>query len=276
MNDQLHRHGYVRIAGALDPELTDRLGRALDAVYREECAGGRLAPGERMHLLGQLGRDNAFLELLDHPSVFPAIWAELGWNIHMYHCHLDVTPPLAASAPRSGWAWHQDGGRQNLELDGSPRPRLSLKVAYWLSDLSEPERGNLLVIPGSHVRNGLARPTPDAVDHDPPAGAIPILAVPGDALIFDRRLWHSRSDNRSTITRRAVFLAYTYRWIRPRDRLDIGPHDPRFAGLAPVRQQLLGATAEPHSHWGLQHADVPLHGALAAQGRLDAAVPWLR
>ena len=39
--------------------------------------------------------------------------------------------------------WHQDGGRQNREIKTAPRPRLSVKLAYWLSDVSEPGRGNL-------------------------------------------------------------------------------------------------------------------------------------
>jgi len=37
--------------------------------------------------------------------------------------------------------WHQDGGRQNREIETDPRPRLSVKLAYWLSDVSGPGRG---------------------------------------------------------------------------------------------------------------------------------------
>ena len=44
----------------------------------------------------------------------------------MYHSHLDVHPREDAASRR--WRWHQDGGRQNLELETDPRPRLSLKV----------------------------------------------------------------------------------------------------------------------------------------------------
>ena len=44
--------------------------------------------------------------------------------------------------------WHQDGGRQNREIETIPRPRLSVKLPYCLSDVSEPGRGNLKVVPG--------------------------------------------------------------------------------------------------------------------------------
>jgi len=217
---ELRSTGLLAVPGALGTREVDRLTSALDRVYDEERLAAEPAVEGAMHLLGGIGRDDAFLELIDHPVVFPLIWGELGWNIHVYHCHLDVNPPRTSPRGRPAWGWHQDGGRQNLELDGDPRPRLSLKVAYWLSDLSAPGRGNKLAIPGSHTRNTLARPMPGG-GFELPAGALPILAAPGDALIFDRRLWHSRSDNLSKLTRKAIFIAYTYRWIRPRDSLQI-------------------------------------------------------
>jgi ectoine hydroxylase-related dioxygenase (phytanoyl-CoA dioxygenase family) len=247
----LDSDGLLAIPGALDDNEVAGLEAALDSVYREEVVAGRTPAGEPMHLLGDIARDDLFLELLDHPAVFPLVRRELGWNIQLYHCHLDVTPPRAEPRPPT-WGWHQDGGRQNLDLDSDPRPRMSLKVAFWLSDVSEPGRGNMLVVPGSHRRNTLPR-------SEPPAGAEPVLARPGDALVFDRRLWHSRSDNLSQHTRRAIFLAYSFRWVRPRDDFGIDPSSGRFRRLSPVRRQLLGEPAGPHDHWGLEPAAVPLH-----------------
>jgi ectoine hydroxylase len=266
----LSRAGLVAVPGALAPSEVERLAAALDRVYRGERSAGRIRAGEAMHLLGGIDRDDAFLELVDHPRVFPLIWGELGWNIHLYHSHLDVTPPRAAPRRRAVWGWHQDGGRQNLEVDGEPRPRLSLKVAYWLSDLSEPGRGNLLVIPGSQNRNSLRRPGPGA-PLEQPAGAVPVLAAPGDALIFDRRLWHSRSDNLSALTRKAIFVAFTFRWVRRRDELRI-ERDGRLARLSPIRRQLLGAGSSARSFWGLGEEPVPLRIELARRGLLDPSV----
>jgi len=267
---ELRSTGLLRIPAALPPGDVQRLAAALDRVYAEECAAGHAEIGGPMHLLGGIGRDDAFLDLLDHPAVFPIIWGELGWNLYVYQCHLDVTPRRAR--PRAGrfWGWHQDGGRQNLDLDSDPRPRLSLKVAFWLSDLSEARRGNMLVIPGSHERNRLPRP-PETHSYEP-EGAMPVLASVGDALIFDRRLWHSRSDNLSTVTRKAIFLAYTYRWIRPRDELGIDPRSARFMHQPPVRRQLLG-DGEVRSHWGLPNQRVPLRIELDRRGLLNSAIP---
>ena len=272
---RLRSEGFLSIPGALAPSALARLAAGLDRVYEDEVARGRTGAGEPMHLLGEIGRDDAFLELLDHPAVFPVIWGELGWNIHLYHCHLDVTPPRKQPR-RPAWGWHQDGGRQNLELDSDPRPRMSLKVAFWLSDVSVPDRGNMLIVPGSHERNTLPRPERPALGFDAPAGAVPLLASAGDALIFDRRLWHSRSDNLSQHTRRAIFLAYSYRWVRPRDDFGIDPSSKRFRRLSPVRRQLLGEPAGRHHQWGLERDAVPLHSALERHGLLEPTVPSQR
>jgi phytanoyl-CoA dioxygenase PhyH len=263
---ELRERGMLHLPGALRVSEVERLTAAIDRVHAGECA-----PNEPMHLLGGIGRDDAFLQLLDHPAVFPIIWGELGWNIHLYHCHLDATPPRGRPRARPHWGWHQDGGRQNLDLECDPRPRLSLKVAYWLSDVSESGRGNMLVIPGSHERNTLSRPSPGRFEE--PQGAEPILAAPGDALIFDRRLWHSRSDNLSELTRKAVFLAYSYRWIRPRDEFDVDRRSARFRRLSPVRRQLLGDDEGTRSHWGLPNEPVPLRVELDRRGLLDPAIP---
>jgi hypothetical protein len=271
--NELRSRGLLAIPGALSHAEVECLETALDRIYADELSAGRLRLGDAMHLLGEIGRDAAFLELLDHPAVFPVVWGELGWNIQLYHCHLDVTPAGSGCREASHWGWHQDGGRLNLDLEVDPRPRMSLKVAYWLSDISEPERGNILVVPGSHERNTLARPDPAAAPLEAPAGAEPVLAAAGDALVFDRRLWHSRSPNRSEHTRKAIFLAYSFRWVRPRDSFGLDPGSARFRDLTPVRRQLLGETAGPRSHWGLEEEAVPLRSALTQRGLLDPANP---
>jgi ectoine hydroxylase len=111
---------------------------------------------------------------------------------------LDRVYATAAKAGSLGqmpfrFEWHQDGGRQNREIETTPRPRLSVKLAYWLSDVSQPGRGNLKVVPGSHVVNWIDGPPRRDVEWPDPDGAIEVIAEPGDATFFDRRIWHARS-----------------------------------------------------------------------------------
>jgi ectoine hydroxylase len=71
----------------------------------------------------------------------------------------------------------------------------------------------------------------------------------------------------------AIFLAYSYRWVRPRDDFGVDRSSARFRRLSPVRRQLLGEDASPHSHWGLGPDEVPLRVELGTRGLLDPACP---
>jgi ectoine hydroxylase-related dioxygenase (phytanoyl-CoA dioxygenase family) len=249
---RLDDDGYVRLPGALDPALVEDLRNAVDDVWDRRRPGSAAAA---LHLLAFLREDRRFVQLLDHRPVIDVVAEALGPNIFMYHAHLDVHPPEADRS--SAWMWHQDGGVQNRDLETSPRPRLSVKVAYFLTDVSVPGRGNFVVLPGSHRLDAIERPP---AGNDVP-GAVPILAEPGDAVVFDRRLWHMRSPNRSSITRKALFLAYTYRWVRPRDDLRLPPRI--IDRLTPVQRQLAGVDAEdPFPLWMPDRSPLPLRDLL--------------
>ncbi len=231
--------GFVTIPGALTSSEVARYRTAVDAVYEREGT-----VGSPLHRLAFLPDDARFIELLDHRATLPVVRQVLGDNIHCYHCHLDVHP--GPEVPRDAWLWHQDGGIVNRDIETSPRPRLSVKVAFFLSDVSGPGRGNLVVLPGSHRTDVVEQPE-DRSNTLP--GQLPIVANPGDAVIFDRRLWHMRSPNRSTITRKVLFLAYTFRWIRPRDDMPI-PSEV-LERLTPTQRQLLGFADAAVDHWAL-------------------------
>lgn len=238
----LENGGYVVIPDALAPPELEALVRAVDDVHR-------LLGGGTVHELAFLAADERFLDPIDHPAVLPLLVEALGWNIFMYHCHLDVHPPRV-EPPK--WRWHQDGGRQNVELE-SPRPRLSLKVAWFLTDVLDADMGALWVLPGSHRDDVLTRPENGGLR---PPGAEPVLVRAGSAVVFDRRLWHARGDNTSCETRKALFYGYTYRWIRPRDELALPVG--LLEGLDPVRRQLLGAGTSAIGYWMPTDEDIPL------------------
>jgi ectoine hydroxylase-related dioxygenase (phytanoyl-CoA dioxygenase family) len=261
--EALDRDGFVAIPGALGPEAVRRLTAVVDRTYDRRAASGRLEGDGSLHLLGFVSRDPAFRQLVDLADPLALVAGVLGWNIYLYHCHLDVHPPCPGREPPP-WRWHQDGGRQNVEVESNPRPRLSLKVAHFLTDLSAPGRGNMMVIPGSHLRNTLPRPADPQGPCPPPADAVELLAAPGTAVVFDRRLWHARSDNRSPLTRKALFLAYTYRWVRPRDSYPVTAA--WFRRQSALRRQLMGDAAAPEGHWLPRDDDVPLRRWMQGRG----------
>ena len=238
---------------------------------------GSLGPDGSMHLLSAVANCPEIAGLTDHPATFPYVWSTLGWNIHIYHSHLDVHPPIRV--PHAVPVRLAPGRRQAEPRDrDTPRPRLSVKLAYWLSDVSEPGRGNLKVVPGSHLLNWIDGPPRRDIQWPDPEGAIEVTAEPGDAVFFDRRIWHTRSRNYSEHTRKAVFFGYSYRWTAIRDDLAPLRASDWFARLTPVQQQLLGgAEGRGGDHaWGHDPATTPLYGWLQERGFLDPANPPLR
>jgi ectoine hydroxylase len=243
---RLDYDGLVLLEDALDADQVANLTSAVNRIWRERGSGSAL------HLLGFVGLDESFVELVDHPAALQLICEVLGCNVFVYHCHLDVHPPLERR-PAAAWRWHQDGGRQNVELD-APRPQLSLKVAYFLTDVDDPEQGAMWFLRGSHRLDRLERPRNGSVR---PAEAEPLLVRAGTAVVFDRRLWHARGDNLSRRTRKVLFYAYTHRWIRPRDEL-LGVDEELLLRQNPVRRQLLGAGTGPIGYWIPTDDEIPL------------------
>jgi ectoine hydroxylase-related dioxygenase (phytanoyl-CoA dioxygenase family) len=270
--------GFLVVPQVLEPAELARFTAAVERVYEANRDLGQLAPDGSLHRTSAVAASPELAELMVHPKAFNLVWSVLGWNIHVYHSHLDVHPTARQERPFR-FEWHQDGGRQNRELETDPRPRISVKLAFWLSDVSTPGRGNFKVVPGSHTTNWIDGPPRRDMEWPDPPGAIEVCANPGDVVLFDRRLWHARSLNRSAITRKAVFFGYTYRWVAMRDAPPGG-----LRGLTPVQRQLLGLPtgravdpAEAGDHaWGHYPEDVPLYRWLRDHGHLDPSFPPLR
>ena len=146
-------------------------------------------------------------------------------------------------------------------------PRLSVKAAFYFSDLTERGRGQTWVIPGTH-KLGADQPRPAAQNGESgtrqPVGAIPLLVPPNSCVLFDRRLLHASSPNWSEHERKVVFYVrdtisgarvrladgtrcclpqgFGYRWLRSKDVMDVGGALRGTAAACPAVKQLLGWT----------------------------------
>ena len=69
----------------------DRL-RDTDQVATAEPYAGI---DQRVLHLGFITLDPAFMDLVDHPRLFPKVWGILGPTIYLYSTHLIITPPQA-------------------------------------------------------------------------------------------------------------------------------------------------------------------------------------
>jgi len=258
-----NEQGYLIVDDALD---SDSCGALVDVVDRIDRSERDLvnASDKLLSVADVIHRDPRFVDLLDWPRVFPKVWGVLGWNIYLYHSHVDATPPTDPATTSWSVAWHQDSMRVNDEIETHPRPRLSLKVGYYLTDVSESDRGNTLVVPGSHLHDEIDLPQ-DGVSN--PAGSVPLQVKAGSAVLLDRRIWHSRSMNTSKLTRKVVWYGYSYRWLKPKDAMTVAH---LRDSVDPIKRQLLGGGSSANGVYDPSEGDVPLRDWLQEHAPDDA------
>jgi len=248
----MDRDGFAVLPWRLEPELHAELLSALDTIWEKAQTDG---PLESLHYLSFLGADPVFPSIVDWPPLLRVVTDLLTNNIYVNHSHLDVHPP---HEPTSGMRWHRDGGVQGSDMKIMPdkQPRLTVKVGYFLTDVPDAEHGALEVVPGSHKDSYIR-----SLNKEPEPNTHSILVPAGSVAMFDARVIHRRHDNLSGVARKAMFLAFTYRWVTSRD--DSLMDHPDWPRWSPVRHQMLGdPTWEPFYP---RREDLPL-----AQWRIDA------
>ncbi|HEV8245621.1 MAG TPA: phytanoyl-CoA dioxygenase family protein [Polyangiaceae bacterium] len=260
---EFNETGLLIVEDALSSERVEQLTAGVDRIFQRHLAAGH-DPRKLLFYPNFLPDEPAFVDLVDYERLLPKVWGILGWNIYLYHAHLIVTPPSEEARTDKTYGFHQDSGRVNAEMESHPRPRLSLKIGYFLSDAREEGRGNLWVVPKSHLSDTLVRPA-DGIGQ--PEGAIPLLAKAGDAVFFDRRTWHAPTPNYSNITRKVLFYGYGYRWIRTKDDMTVRELWPQSS---PIRRQMLGDGVNANGHYSPSDADVPLRVWLREHSPKDA------
>ncbi len=252
------KQGYTVVPDALPAEQVARLSAAMDRALDRYPGRTREEPAKRRsQLYGIPALDPAFIEPLLQPTTMPIVCTFLGWNIHLHHSHADITRPLPAGE-ESSYRWHRDMQSTTYTLP-PPLPLLSVKVGYFLTDVTSPDRGSVMVLPGSHRTDQLQR-AEDFAQEQPTA--VPVLAPAGSALLLDARTWHSVGKNFSAVARRMAYYAYTYRWIRPSEDVDLQAD--QLAALSPVERQLLGASTSMQGFHFPRAEDVPLRELVRA------------
>lgn len=251
---QFERDGFLVVPEALSPDMVTRLLAVVDRLYEAGLREQGLSKTNHWEMRNCLPADELFLDLLDWPATFPLVVDLMNWNIHLITSHLIVrapSPPEADAAWKAS-GWHRDGGTAASEMQ-EPQPLILMKIAYWLTDLTQPGRGAIRLVPGSHRLTGRPAQAEGAPD---PYGAIELTAKPGDAVIFEQRLWHAVGPNSSSLTRKSLFFGYGYRWLRPMDYVTM-PEE-LLARCDSIRRQLLGAAATQLGYWLPTDDDVPL------------------
>jgi ectoine hydroxylase-related dioxygenase (phytanoyl-CoA dioxygenase family) len=263
LSKQFHEQGYLLLRNVLTPEKVKSLNAAIDEIVQQE-------PESLAHnIYNSVERSDEIASMIDEPTILPLIVNLLGYNIQLHISHLTIrqpNPQEVQTETHSFINWHQDGPHPQFPKLGGITSTYYIKTCYILSDMSEPNRGNTKIVPGSHNRP--YEPSSTNVGDELP-GEIQVCGNPGDVFIFAQNLWHAGAPNRSSFTRRQLFLGYSPIWMRPIDYRTAS--DRLLKDASPIRKQLLGVIDDnPFKYYVPNESMVPLkqyfHGVAGKGG----------
>jgi len=220
--------GYLVLENFLTPEHTAQLLTALEhATARRRAAQPaghkavwppkvpadltQLNGAKSTRLLNILDDDPLFQELLDWPALVPYLHALCNPEPH-YHASDAILEDAPDYTNRAG-DWHIDGKDNGYRNLSGPIPLLQLKVGYYLSDMTQPWRGNLTVVPGSHLsRSELSAEDRKRREFFPCAQQV--CAPAGSAILFHNAIWHTAAPyNAGEPGRRMLYYGYEHPWM---------------------------------------------------------------
>ena len=149
--DAFHRDGYLVLPGVLERSR----GRAARRRPSTGSTGARTStapnpdPARRMDFMPVLEEGPEFVELIDHERTFGFVLDLLGPYIQFGLSTVTVHPPN----PVFKGFLHVDGGPalQRIRPSETSWP-LQVKIIWFLTDVTAPDMGNIVFVPGSHLR----------------------------------------------------------------------------------------------------------------------------
>ena len=87
--------GFVILENFLTPQELMRLSDAADEVVERIQHEKELRVETHFQVRNALAHHDAFLDLIDHPSMLPLVVDAIGWNIQIRTTHLDYRPPYS-------------------------------------------------------------------------------------------------------------------------------------------------------------------------------------
>ena len=253
---ELNGRGFTVLERVLNPADLERLATAMDEVadqLREECG---LGPDDSIGVRNAVARHEAIADLLDHQSVLPLVVDVMGWNILNRDSIFDYKAPQPGDADpdRLSLGWHFDYEEEfaGTTVDGR-MPLLDFKVGWYVSDHTESGHSTILLVPGSYTWTREQRATWESwLD---PEEIFELRVPAGSALLWRPTTLHSVTPNLSNSFRKALYISYSPRWLRPSGYVAQDPE--LIARSSPIRRQLLGATGDGSDLLGVDPISSP-------------------
>ena len=260
--------GFLVVPNALSAEKVERLVEGSDrlakALLNKPVMIGR-PEYNSLDLRPGLLTEPALFDLVANSSTVPLVVQLLSPNIHLHSTTLLYKRPEDPNASAFRRGWHRDI-RIPRDLGHQGLPLVGIKIAYCLTDFHEPNSGMTLMARGSHLKQtalGLPKGEVDPADVE----VCDLRLNAGDAFLFENRIFHTATPNRSKRVSKVLMYGYSYRWMKPEVYLEM--LDKRYLAQAdPVMRQLLGEYRDVDTQpWALQRW-------ARRNGVLPEAVPW--
>ena len=127
--EAFERDGFIVLGGVLEPHEVAEYTQLVDTIYEEQMTAevdphttGLFGSDQPFFYPNILCRNQRFVDLLDHPRVFPKVLGILGWNIYAYHSHPHRDPTRIHGTlriPRGQWTCKlRYGGKTGAAIDG--------------------------------------------------------------------------------------------------------------------------------------------------------------
>ncbi len=266
-------HGYLIVRNALDGRMIEQLIRVGDRLMAGEIQENRQKSSAYYDgFRNCIALDDAFISLLTHSKTVPLVAQLLSPNLRLLTSHLIYKypkPQESGVADQGYGGWHRDNYWVPHDLGHAEVPRMSIKVAYYLSDHRQAHTGMTLMAPGSHLLKTQLAMAPGR--RDPKEFVEPKLAA-GDALLFENRAWHSANAPLTVNqTRKCVMFGYCYGWLQPSDYMT--QPDALLEKVDDIGKQLLGGLSFESETFDLFYANEPLRKWAEFHGVLPDGYP---
>ena len=207
-----NEEGYLVLKQVLSPEEIRMLLKAVDPVIEDYVQEELGADAPRAFtIIRAIERTEALDILTDHPKTFGTILSLMEPYLQIMGTQIYVRYPSDTALI----GFHTDAGPSLQQIHPHPQSLpLQFKVQFFLTDVSQPDSGNFILVPSSH-----RKPFPSKAPEKGfvPEGAIQVLAEAGDAVIFPWAQWHAVGPNKTDWIRKSVTFRYGQMWSRPYD-----------------------------------------------------------
>ena len=251
--ESFERDGFLVIPQALQADAVDRLVEASDRLAELFLKKPKLRDRpeyNHLDLRPGLLREEALFALIDHSSTVPLVVQLLSPNIHLHSTTLIYKRPENPDAPPFRRGWHRDI-RIPRDLGHQSLPLVGIKICYCLTDFHHSDCGMTVMARGTHLRTEpLAIPKGEVDPLD--AEVCDLRLSAGDALLFENRIFHTASPNRSDRVSKVLMYGYSFRWMKPEVYLEV-PDKQYLDKADPIVYQLLGGYRDVDTPpWALQ------------------------